>query len=335
MIASSAPVASARLWSVCSTSLVCSRTSAMLKVLRLSTSTLPLRSNSTPRGAGSGSRRRWFSSAIWLNFWCCTIWNTQNATASAEKSTAMMYWSEVSRTVRLRRSSDIITGVAGITRFLPPEGGSHPPSRYGGQARSQFRQRSFANCVASGLSRKNPILISAPPGSAPLQSAGKPLDHEECREPDYSVDGRLGQDRPVSQPQGPNLNQGGQPLIADLVQHARGHEHDEPGQRLRDDELCAEEPREKPDNRLRQAANPDDPASQGILGQPAGRPRHHPGHGTKDERRVHHRHDHEVHHARTAHGQPRQAGLHGQRQDERQQHSDGFHRGCPPGSLAP
>jgi hypothetical protein len=28
-----------------------------------------------------------------------------------------MYWSEVSRTVRLRRSSDIITGVAGIAGF--------------------------------------------------------------------------------------------------------------------------------------------------------------------------------------------------------------------------
>ena len=48
----------------------CSRTSARLNVFWFSTSTLPLRSNSTPRGAGSGSRRRWLFSAISSNFWC-------------------------------------------------------------------------------------------------------------------------------------------------------------------------------------------------------------------------------------------------------------------------
>ena len=38
----------------------------MLKVFWFSTSTLPSRSNSTPRGAGSGSLRRWLFSAISL-----------------------------------------------------------------------------------------------------------------------------------------------------------------------------------------------------------------------------------------------------------------------------
>ena len=46
---------------------VCSRTSAMLKVFWFWTRILPLRSSNTPRGAGSGSRLRWFSSAMSLN----------------------------------------------------------------------------------------------------------------------------------------------------------------------------------------------------------------------------------------------------------------------------
>ena len=60
----------------------------MLKVFWLSTRTLRLRSNSTPRGAGSGSRRRWLFSAISRNFSCCATWKTQKPTASAEKTAA-------------------------------------------------------------------------------------------------------------------------------------------------------------------------------------------------------------------------------------------------------
>ena len=71
--------------SVSSRFLVCSRTSAMLKVLRFSTRTLPLRSNSTPRGAGSGSRRRWLFSAISANFSCCATWKIQKPTASSDE----------------------------------------------------------------------------------------------------------------------------------------------------------------------------------------------------------------------------------------------------------
>ena len=77
----------------------------MLNVFWFSTSTLPLRSNSTPRGAGSGSRRRWLFSAISSNFWCWATWKTQNATASAAKTTATTTCSTDSRRLRLRRSS--------------------------------------------------------------------------------------------------------------------------------------------------------------------------------------------------------------------------------------
>ena len=51
------PVASDSTRKVLSRFPVCSRTSAMLNMLWLSTSTSPLRSKSTPRGAGSGRRR--------------------------------------------------------------------------------------------------------------------------------------------------------------------------------------------------------------------------------------------------------------------------------------
>ena len=79
----------------------------MLKVFWFSTSTLPLRSNSTPRGAGSGSRREWLFSAISLNFSCCATWKIQKPTASAANSTGDDVLQDGSRGVRLRRSSGI------------------------------------------------------------------------------------------------------------------------------------------------------------------------------------------------------------------------------------
>jgi hypothetical protein len=54
---SGTPVAAASARSTSPTFFVCSRTMAMLMVSWFSTSTLPLRSSSTPRGAGSGRRR--------------------------------------------------------------------------------------------------------------------------------------------------------------------------------------------------------------------------------------------------------------------------------------
>ena len=81
----------------------------MLNVFWFSTSTLRLRSNSTPRGAGSGSRRMWLFSAISRNFSCCAIWNTQKPTASsANDGRDEPYCITVSRSVRLRRSSGSI-----------------------------------------------------------------------------------------------------------------------------------------------------------------------------------------------------------------------------------
>ena len=82
----------------------------MLNMLWFSTRTVPFRSKSTPRGAGSGSRRMWLLSAISRNFSCDAIWNIQNATASTEKRTATVYWMADNRSVRLRRSSGIIPG---------------------------------------------------------------------------------------------------------------------------------------------------------------------------------------------------------------------------------
>ena len=49
----------------------------------------------------------------------------------------------------------------------------------------------------------------------------------------------------------------------------RGHEHHEPRQRLRHDELRAEHADEEPDQRLREAADADDAAGQRVLDQPA------------------------------------------------------------------
>ena len=57
----------------------------MLNVLWFSTSTLPWRSSSTPRGAGSGSARRWLFSAISRNFSCWATWKNQKATASTRE----------------------------------------------------------------------------------------------------------------------------------------------------------------------------------------------------------------------------------------------------------
>ena len=54
----------------------------MLNEWRFSTSTLPLRSNSTPRGARSASVRWWLFSAISSNFACWTTCSTQKLTAS-------------------------------------------------------------------------------------------------------------------------------------------------------------------------------------------------------------------------------------------------------------
>ena len=45
--------------------------------VRFSTRTLPSRSSSTPRGAGSGSRRRWLFSAISANLSCWATWKIQ------------------------------------------------------------------------------------------------------------------------------------------------------------------------------------------------------------------------------------------------------------------
>jgi hypothetical protein len=56
------------------------------------------------------------------------------------------------------------------------------------------------------------------------------------------------------------------------VQDGGGKKHDESRQRLGHDELSADDPRQEPDNRLRQAANPDDAAGQRVL--------HEPRHGT-------------------------------------------------------
>ena len=94
--------------------LLCSRTIEMTKESRFSTRTLPLRSNSTPRGARSGSVRWWLFSAISRNFSCCTTWKYQNASASAAKTTVTATWTTISRVASLRRSSGCETGPGSV-----------------------------------------------------------------------------------------------------------------------------------------------------------------------------------------------------------------------------
>src|SRR5262245_11515337 len=181
---------------------VCSRTSAMLKLFRLSTRTFPYRSSSTPRGAGSGSFRRWFSSAISRNFSCCATWKIQNPMASAAKADATTYCMTVNRVVRLRRSS----GISGVELI------SVPSTNRGG-----------------------------PAPAAKLEHVRPPFGDEERGDADGAVDQCLNHGARGVEPYPSRLDQRVQRLEAQLVNHRRTEEHQESRHRRRHDELGTED----------------------------------------------------------------------------------------------
>ena len=93
-------------------SLTRSRSSTMLMVSWFSTSTLPLRSNSSPRGAGSGTRCMYWLSAMSLN--CCVLRDLEDPEArppAPTNASASTYCITLSRSVQT--PSIVRTGMVG------------------------------------------------------------------------------------------------------------------------------------------------------------------------------------------------------------------------------
>src|SRR5581483_11056864 len=124
----------------------------MLYEWRFSTSTWPLRSKTTPRGARSASVRWLLFSASSAYFSCCATWRTQNPTASTENSRATRYCSTPRRIVTVRRSSARAMAVPYILAVDPAFCGT-PPFDGPGEQLSQLKGHHPHHRVARRLTR--------------------------------------------------------------------------------------------------------------------------------------------------------------------------------------
>ena len=276
-----------------SRSLVCSRTIEMLKALRFSTSTRPVRSKITPRGARSVSVRWWLFSAISWNLACCTTWKNQKPPASRPNADQHRH---------------------------PQHGepGREAPPIFGNGHEASYRYR-LSGCAGAPAGRRNP-------GSHSISW--------NATTPTNAVAHRLPHHRRVGRRELAQVEQHVQPHEDDGVGHRGRHEHQEPRQGRRDDELCAHDagqqtpPGSWPGRRCRgcrstarpAAARPRVPASSPVT-------------GPDDSADVDHHDQHQVERRRAAEHEARQRGLQGQGDDDGRQRGGDLHGvtlGSPP-----
>ncbi len=87
---------------------------------------------------------------------------------------------------------------------------------------------------------------------------GQEIGYLKNQHADQRIGAGLAEDRPGGRLRIPAVDDAVQPYKYDRMGDGRCEEHERPWQRPGDDELAADNPREKPDNRLRQAADADD-----------------------------------------------------------------------------
>ncbi len=112
-------------------------------------------------------------------------------------------------------------------------------------------------CHIQQCYRRRRVLRASRRSTAP----GRSSTSWNATTPTTALRGRLPGHRRIRRPELPQVEQHVQPHEHDRVQHGRAEKHDEPRQRLRDDELRADDAGQKPDDRLRQPADADDAAS--------------------------------------------------------------------------